>query len=85
MTKKKKYDPTHTIRDFATISTGLKINYQLLGATRDVPGASGSVDRLTRHTGTSYNLMGTGAMVGGSIGLIDSLKQLEHINKKKRR
>ena len=83
--KQKKYNPTKTIGDFATLGIGLNVNYRLLGSTKGIPGASGSVDKLTTHMGTGYNLMGTGAMLGGSMGLLGSLKELERIGKKKRR
>ena len=92
MSKKKKYRPRRnnyavdaTI-DFTTQAVTIPVTFGTLGAAGRVsPGAGLAASSVARQASTAYNLMGTGTMARSSLGVIQPLRDLERMTRKKRR
>jgi len=73
------------VTTFTMAGASIPVTYGIMGAAGRTPGASASVGHLSRHMGTSYNLIGIGGMTQGSMGLLDMMKDMERMTKKRKR
>jgi len=89
MSKKKKnkgMDIVGSISTFTGLGVGIPVIYNTIGGARGL-GIHGTraMGNVSRHAGTSFNVMGIGGVVQGMGGLIGEVKKMEQTSKKKRR